>query len=85
MTHGTKHEYLGCESHGTEREYLRYETHGIEREDHVQLGTIIARTRGPLTARFHRSLHTRYAAGAIEGATGVNFKLPHGPYCRMRL
>jgi hypothetical protein len=24
----------------------------------VQLGSIVARTRGPLTARFHRSLHT---------------------------
>jgi hypothetical protein len=24
----------------------------------VQLGSIVARIRGPLTARFHRSLHT---------------------------
>jgi hypothetical protein len=43
MTHGTEREYLGC---GTEREYLGYEIHGTEREDHVQLGTIVARTRG---------------------------------------
>jgi hypothetical protein len=33
-------------------------THGTEREDHMQLGSIVARTRGPLTARFYRSLHT---------------------------
>jgi hypothetical protein len=33
-------------------------THGTEREDHVQLGSIVAGTRGPLTTRFHRSLHT---------------------------
>jgi hypothetical protein len=78
MTHGTEHEYLGCKSHGTEREYLGCETHGTERDDHVQLGTIVARTQGPLTARFHRSLHTQYAAGAGEGATGVDFKLSHG-------
>jgi hypothetical protein len=44
----------------------------------VQLGTIVARMRGPLTARFHRSLHTQYAAGAGEGATRDDFKLPHG-------
>jgi hypothetical protein len=67
------------------REYLGYETHGIEHEDHVQLGTIVARTRGPLTARFHRSLHMQYAAGVGEGATGVDFKLPHGVDFRMRL
>jgi hypothetical protein len=35
-----------------------FQTQGTECEDHVQLGTIVARTRGPLTARFHRSLHT---------------------------
>jgi hypothetical protein len=55
-----------------------FQTRGTEREDHMQLETIVARMRGPLTARFHRSLHTRYAAGASEGAIGVNFKLPHG-------
>jgi hypothetical protein len=47
-----------------EREYLWYVTHGMVREDLVQIGTIIARTRGPLTARFHQSLHTQFAAGA---------------------
>jgi hypothetical protein len=46
-----------------------FQTKGTEREDHVQLGTIIARTRGPLTARSHRSLHTQYAVGAGEGVT----------------
>jgi hypothetical protein len=54
-----------------------FQTQGTECEDHGQLGTIVARTRGPLTARFHRSLHTQYAARAGEGATGVDFKLPH--------
>jgi hypothetical protein len=37
-------------------------THGTVREDRVQLGSIVVRTRGPLTAWFHRSLHTQYAA-----------------------
>jgi hypothetical protein len=60
--------YLG---HGSQ-------TQGTEREDHVHLGTIIARMREPLTTRFHRRLHTQYAVGASEGATKVDFNLPHG-------
>jgi hypothetical protein len=51
----------------------------------VQLGTIVARKRGPLTARFHRSLHTQYAVGVGEDATRVDFKLLHGVDFRMRL
>jgi hypothetical protein len=84
-THDIEREYLGYETHGTEREYLGYEPRGIEREDHVQLGTIVARTRDPLTARFHRSLHTQYATEAGEVATRVDFKLSHGADFRMRL
>jgi hypothetical protein len=61
-----------------------FQIQGTEYEDHVQLGTIIARTRGPLTARFHRSLHMQYATEAGEDATGVDFKLPHGADFRMR-
>jgi hypothetical protein len=75
----------GTWTHGTVHEYLGYETHGTVREDRVQLGTIIARTRGPLTARFPRSLHTQYATGAGEGVTGVEFKLSHATDFRMRL
>jgi hypothetical protein len=59
-----------------------FQTQSTKREDHVQLGTIVARTRGPLTSRFHRSLHTQYAAGASEGAIKVDFKLRHGAYFR---
>jgi hypothetical protein len=40
------------------REYLGYETHGTDREDLMQLGTIVARTRGPLTAV--RTRHGKY-------------------------
>jgi hypothetical protein len=43
----------------------------------VLLETIVARTRGPLTTRFHRSLHMQYAAGVGEDATEVDFKLLH--------
>jgi hypothetical protein len=83
MTHGTEREYLGYKTHGTKREYLGYETHGTVCEDHVQLGTIVAKTQGPVTARFHQSLHTQYAAEASEGATGVDFKLPRGADWRL--
>jgi hypothetical protein len=62
-----------------------FQTQGTEYEDHVQLGTIVARKRGPLTARFHRSLHTQYAVGVGEDATRVDFKLLHGVDFRMRL
>jgi hypothetical protein len=41
-----------------------FQTQGTKREDHMQLGTIVPRTRGPLTARSHRNLHTQYAARA---------------------
>jgi hypothetical protein len=57
-------------------EYLGYEIHGTRYEKHVQLGTIVARTQRPLTARFHRSLHMQNVVKAGEGATGVDFKLP---------
>jgi hypothetical protein len=50
----------------------------------MQLGSIVARTRGPLTTRFHRSLHTYYATEAGKDATGVDFKLPHGADFRTR-
>jgi hypothetical protein len=59
--------------------------HGTKREDHVQLGTIVVRTRGLPTTRFHRSLHTQYAAEVGESATGVDCKLPRGADFRMRL
>jgi hypothetical protein len=45
-------------THGMVREYLGYETHGTDREDLMQLGTIVARTRGPLTAV--RTRHGKY-------------------------
>jgi hypothetical protein len=32
-------------------------THGTEREDHMQLGSIVVGTQGPLTARFHLSFN----------------------------
>jgi hypothetical protein len=54
-----------------------FQTQGTEYEDHVLLETIVARTRGPLTTRFHRSLHMQYAARVGEDATEVDFKLPH--------
>jgi hypothetical protein len=50
-------------------------THGTVREDRVQLGSIVARTRGPLTARFHRSLHTQYTK-FVSGAPEIGVVSP---------